>query len=80
MQPSTPEGWEAVNAAYGAVKAFLPRDQVTATAWAVVAVLSAQREQSKDIYEARVTFNRTCDETLAYLRQQVAALRFPTTR
>jgi hypothetical protein len=42
-----------VNAAYGAVKPFPPRDQVTATAWAVVAVLSAMRDQSKDVYDAR---------------------------
>jgi hypothetical protein len=80
MRPSSDQGWQAVDAAYAAVKAFPPRDQVTATAWTVVAVLSAQREKSKDIYEARAAFNRTCDETLAYLQQQLAALRFPTTR
>jgi len=47
------------------VKEFPPRAQVTATAWAVVAVLSAMREQSKDLYEARTAFNRVCDEALA---------------
>ena len=62
------------------VKPFPPRDQVTATAWAVVAVLSALREQSKDVDAARTTFNRTCDEALAYLTRQIVALRFPTTR
>ncbi len=80
MHPETPDGWRAVDAAYTAVKAYPPRDQVTATAWAVVAVLSAMREKSKDVYEARTVFNRTCDETLAYLQQQIAGLRFPTTR
>ena len=80
MRPETPEGWQAVDAAYAAVKPFPPRDQVTATTWAVVAVLSAMHETSKDRYEARTAFNRTCDETLAYLQQQIAALRFPTTR
>jgi hypothetical protein len=80
MQPTSDEGWQAVNAAYAAVKPFPPRDQVTATAWAVVAVLSAVREQSKDVYDARTAFNRTCDETLSYLQHQIAALRFPTVR
>ena len=80
MRPETPPGWQAVDAAYAAVKAFPPRDQVTATAWPVVAVLTAMREKSKDVYETRTAFNRTCDETLAYLQQQIAALRFPTTR
>ena len=80
MRPETPQGWQAIDAAYTAVKAFPPRDQVTATAWAVVAVLSAQREKSKDRYEARTAFNRTCDETLAYLQHQIAGLRFPTAR
>lgn len=78
MRPETPAGWEAVNAAYAAVKAFPPRDQVTATAWAVVAVLSAMREKSKDTPEARTAFDRTCTETLAYLTQQIEALRFTT--
>ena len=80
MRPSTPQGWEAVNTAYQAVKDYPPPDQVTATAWAVVSVLSAMREKSKDVYEARAAFNRVCDETLAYLQQEIAALRFPTTR
>ncbi len=80
MQPATPEGWKAVEAAYTAVKAFPPRDQVTATAWALVAVLSALREKSKDTPERRSEFNRICDEALAYLQQQIAGLRFPTTR
>ena len=65
MRPSSDQGWQAIDAAYAAVKPFPPRDQVTATTWAVVAVLSAQREKRKDIYEARAAFNRTCDETLA---------------
>ena len=78
MRAETPQGWQAVDAAYAAVKPFPPRDRVTATAWAVVAVLSAMREKSKDVYEARTTFNRTCDETLAYLQQQIASPRFPT--
>ena len=60
------------------VKPFPPRDQVTATAWAVVAVLSALREQGKAVYEVRRAFNRTCDEALADLQQQIAALGFPT--
>ncbi len=80
MRPATPDGWQALDAAYTAVKAYPRRDQVTATAWTVVAVLSALRETSKDVYEARTAFNRTCDETLTYLQQQIAALRFPTTR
>jgi hypothetical protein len=80
MRPETPDGWRAVDAAYATVKEFPPRAQVTATAWAVVAVLSAMREQSKDLYEARMAFNRVCDEALAYLQQQIAGLRFPTTR
>jgi len=80
MRPSTPQGWEAVNTAYQAVHDYPPQDQVTATAWAVVAVLSAMREKSKDVYETRAAFNRVCDETLAYLQQEFAALRFPTTR
>jgi hypothetical protein len=78
MRPTSDQGWQAVDAAYAAVKPFPPRDQVTATAWAVVAVLSALREKSKDGYEARTAFNRTCDEALAYLTQQIASLRFPT--
>jgi len=65
--PRPPQGWQAVDAAYAAVTPFPPRDQVTATAWAVVAVLSALREQSKDVDEARRAFNRTCDEAVAYL-------------
>ncbi len=80
MRPATPEGWQAVDAAYAAVKGFPPRDQVAATAWVLVAVLSAMREKSKDRAETRTAFNRTCDETLAYLQQQIAALRFPTSR
>ena len=80
MRPSTPQGWEAVNTAYQAVHDYPPQDQVTATAWAVVAVLSALREKSKDVYEARTAFNRTCDEALAYLTRQIAGLRFPTVR
>ena len=69
-----------MDAAYAAVKPCPPRDRVTPTAWAVVVVLSAMREQSKDIYEARTAFNRTCDEMLAYLTRQIVALRFPTAR
>ena len=80
MRPTSDQGWQAVDAAYAAVKPFPSRDQVTATAWAVVAVLTAMREKSKDVYETRTAFNRTCDEALAYLQQQIAALRFPTTR
>ncbi len=80
MRPSSDQGWQAVDAAYAAVKPFPPRDQVTGTAGAVVAVLSAMRNKSKDLYEARTAFNRTCDDTLAYLQQEIAALRFPTTR
>lgn len=80
MRPTTPEGWAAVNDAYRAVKDYPLPEQVVAAAWTVGAVLSAMREKSKDVYEARVAFNRTCDEALAYLQQQIAALRFPTTR
>ena len=80
MRPTSDQGWQAVDAAYAAVTPFPPRDQVAATAWAVVAVLSALREQSKDVDEARTTFNRTCDEALAYLTRQIVALRFPTMR
>jgi hypothetical protein len=80
MRPTSDQGWQAVDAAYAAVKPFPPRDRVTATAWAVVAVLSALREQSKDVYEARRAFNQTCDEALAYLTRQIVALRFPTAR
>ena len=80
MRPATPAGWQAVDAADAAVKAFPPHDQVTATAWALVAVLSALREKRKDGDEARTALNRTGGEALAYLRHQIAALRFPTTR
>lgn len=80
MRPTFDQGWQAVDAAYTAVKPFPPREQVVATAWAVVAVLSALREASRDRYEARATFKRSCDEALAYLQQQIAGLRFPTTR
>ena len=80
MRPTSDQGWQAVDAAYAAVKPFPPRDQVTATAWAVVAVLSALREQSKDVDKARTAFHRACDEALVYLTQQIAALRFPTVR
>ena len=76
MRPSTPQGWEAVNAAYRAVKDFPLQDQVTATAWTVAAVLSALREKSKDTPAARTAFDRTCDETLTYLTQQIEALQF----
>ncbi len=80
MRPTSDQGWQAVDAAYTAVKPFPPRDQVTAAVWAVVAVLSALRETSKEPYEVRTAFNQTCDEALAYLQQQIAPLRFPTTR
>jgi hypothetical protein len=80
MMPSSPQGWKAVHSAYAAVKDFELHDQTVASAWTVVAVLSAQREKSKDLYEARAACNRTCDETLGDLHQQIAALRFPTTR
>jgi hypothetical protein len=80
MRPTSDQGWQAVDAAYAAVKPFPPRDRVTATAWAVVAVLSALHETSKECDEARTAFNQTCDEALAYLQQQIASLRFPTTR
>ncbi len=80
MRPTSDQGWQAVDAAYAAVKAFPRRDQVTATTWALVAVLSALREPSKDRAETRMAYNRTCDETLAYLQQQIASLPFPTTR
>jgi hypothetical protein len=43
MRPVTPQGWQALDAAFTAVKAFPPHDQVTVTAWAVVAVLRAMR-------------------------------------
>ena len=75
-RPSTPQGWEAVNSAYRAVKDFALHDQVVAAAWTVGAVLSALREKSKDTPEARTAFDRTCDESLGYLQQQIAALRF----
>ena len=39
MRPTSDQGWQAVDAAYAAVKLFPPRDQVTATAWAMVAAL-----------------------------------------
>jgi hypothetical protein len=47
---------------------------------AVVAVLNAIREQGKDTPEARTAFDRTCTETLAYLRQHIEALRFTKAR
>ncbi len=50
--PRPPRGWEAVDTAYRAVKDYPPQDQGTATAWAVVSVLSATREKSKDVYAA----------------------------
>ena len=76
MRPSTPEGWEAVNRAYQAVKDCGLHDQVVAAVWTVGAVLSALREKSKDTPAAQTAFDRTCDETLTYLRQQIEALRF----
>jgi hypothetical protein len=76
MRPSTPKGWEAVHTAYRAVKDFALRDQVVAAMRTVGAVLSALREKSKDTPEARTAFDRTCDKTVAYLKQQIEALRF----
>ncbi len=76
MRPATPAGWQAMDAAYAAVKPFPPRDQVTPSAWAIIAVLSALREKSKDTPAARATFDHSCAETVAYLTQQIAALRF----
>ena len=80
MRPSTPQGWGAVNSAYRAVKHFPPHDQVVAAAWTVGAVLSALREKSKDRPEGRTAFDRTCDDVLVYLQQQIEGLRFPATR
>jgi len=76
MRPATPEGWEAVNTAYRAVKDFPLHDQVIAAGWTVAAVLSALREKSKDTPAGRTAFDRTCHETLTYLTQQIEALRF----
>jgi len=76
MRPSTPQGWDAVNHAYRAVKDYALRDQVVAAAWTVAAVLSALREKSKDTPAARTAFDRACDETQAYLTQQIEALQF----
>jgi hypothetical protein len=69
-----------VNTAYRAVKDYPVPDQVIAAAWTVAAVLSALREKSKDTPEARTAFDQTCHETLAYLTQQIEALRFTTAR
>ncbi len=80
MRPETPKGWQAVGAAYAAMKPFPPRDRVTATVWAVVAVLRALRETSKETPEVRTAFNRACDDALAFLQPQIATLRYPTTR
>ena len=44
--------------------------------WTAGAVLSALREKGKDTPETRTAFDRTCDETPAYLQQQIAGLRF----
>ena len=59
MRPETPEGWHAVDAACAAVTAFPPSNQVTASAWSIVAALSALREESKDTPEGYTAFNRT---------------------
>ena len=79
MRPTTPEGWAAVNRAYGAVKDFPFRDQVVAASWTVIAVLSALRDKRKDSPVGRTAFDDTCDEILAYLTQQIEALRFTKT-
>jgi hypothetical protein len=81
MRPSSPRGWQAVNAAYAAVKPFDPPDQLTAAAWAVVSVLSAmrERERARGTPEEQAAFDRTCDETRAWLQQQIEALRFGKT-
>jgi hypothetical protein len=67
MRPSSSRGWEAVSAAYAAVKPFDIPDQLTATVWAVVAVLSAMRERERvrGTPEGQAAFDRTCDETQA---------------
>jgi len=66
----------AVNNAPRAVKDYALHDQVVAAMWTVGAVLSALREKSKNTPEARTAFDRTCDDTLPYRQQQIAALRF----
>jgi hypothetical protein len=78
MRPSSPQGWEAVNAAYAAVKPFELPDQLTATAWAVVSVLSAmrERERARGTPEEQAAFDRTCAETQAWLHRQIEILRF----
>jgi hypothetical protein len=69
MRPSTPDGWEAVNRAYAAVKDFEHQDQVAAA-------LSALRETRNDTPGVRTAFDRTREETPAYRTQQIEALRF----
>jgi hypothetical protein len=78
MRPSTPQGWAAVSAAYAAVKPFDLPDQLMVTAWAVVSVLSAmrERERARGTPEEQAAFDRTCEETQAWLHQQIEALRF----
>ena len=66
----------AVNNAPRAVKDYALHDQVVAAMWTVGAVLSALRETSKDTPAARTAFNRTCDDVLVYLQQQIEGLRF----
>ncbi len=60
MRLETPQGLQAVDAAYSAVQAFPPRNQMAATVWAAVAVLGALREKSGDVSEAGAAFSRTC--------------------
>jgi hypothetical protein len=68
--PATPQGWKVVTRADRAVRDFPLYDQVAAAAWTVGgrAPLPAR--------EGSAAFERTCDEGLACLRQQIVALPF----
>jgi hypothetical protein len=81
MRPSTPEGWKAVHCAYFAVKDFDLHDQLVATAWAVVSVLSAmrERERARGTPEEQAAFDTLCRETQLWLRREIEAFRFERT-
>ena len=77
MRASTPQEWEACEGAYRVVKDLAPREQRVVAVWLVVTVLSDVWQTSRDTSEGRTAFDRTCDEILAYLPQQIEALTFP---
>jgi hypothetical protein len=82
MMPASPDAWKAVSSAYAAVQDFDPDTQLTATAWAVVAVLAGLRERARnhDTPEAKASFDTTCGATLAWIQREIEQLRFTKTQ